>query len=119
MPQRLKGSEEMLSPDEEKKLDESLVALTNLYRDNQIEPNSYYKCLVCLAYEFAIADKGLRAASIAQGIPVDYFKGVLRKQMQEDANFAYLTYTLSLCLLEQGLVHLGSAIPATMPAARA
>jgi hypothetical protein len=92
----------------EKKCDEQLAALTSMYREKQLEANLYYKCLVALAYEFSIGDKHLRAATLAQGIPLEYFRDVQRQQMQEDPNYAYVAYTLALNLLQQGFVHIGA-----------
>jgi hypothetical protein len=103
----------------EAKLEEAIAAVTKLYREKLLPPEGYFKSMLCLAYEYSVQGENLRAASIAQGVPREYYQKVQRQQMVEDGNYAYVAYTLALNLLQAGFVHLGPATAATMPAASA
>jgi hypothetical protein len=103
----------------ERQLQESLAVVTQMYRQGVLAPDDYHKCVVSLAYEFSVAGYHLRAASIIQSVPLEYFQSVQRKQMEEDGRYAYIAYTLALNLVQNGLVHLGPKVAATMPAASA
>lgn len=109
-----------MDPQVQQQVEKSLAAVTQMYRDKQLPAEQYYKCVLCLAYEFSSGDDHLRAASMAQTIPLEYYRETQRQQMIEDPNFAYISYTLALNLFQAGLVHLGGATPSsTMPAASA
>ncbi len=103
----------------EKQIEGAIAATTAMFRAKEIDGPTYYKCLVSMAFEFSTVGEHLRAASITQGIPLEYFRDQQRKQMEEDGNYAYIAYTLALNLLQQGFVHLGPKATPTMPAASA
>lgn len=104
----------------EAELEASVAALTSLYKARQIEPKDYYKGMLSIAYNYCTEGDKLRAASIAQGIPRDYYESVHRQQMTEDPNFSYVSYSLALELLHAGYVSLTGPTPAsTMKAASA
>lgn len=108
-----------MDADFEKKVEESISAVTKMYRDKILPEEDYYRCMVSLAYEYAIGDKVLQAASIAQGIPRDYYQKVQHQQMLEDPNYAYISYSLALALFQAGYVHIGEIPAPTMGAATA
>jgi hypothetical protein len=108
-----------MTPEMEKQIEEQLAAVTGMYRNKQLEPDLYYKCLLCVAYEFSAQGEHLRALSISHGVPLEYFQGPHQQQMREDQNFATVSYLLAMALFQQGFIHLGPKVSSTMPPARA
>lgn len=119
MPPSRTGTGELMSPELEKKLQEQYQAVAGLYRAGQIDENTYYKCLVCLAFEYGQDDQVHRAAAIIQGIPLAYFRDSQPKQMQEDHQYAVCAYTLALRLVRGGIVHVGAKVTPNMGSASA
>lgn len=102
-----------MDPKVEAHCEESIAALTSLYKEKRIEPEHYFKGMLVVAYEYSQAGDNLRAASIAQGIPQDYYRERQRQQMIEDPNFSYISYTLALNLFQAGYVSLSGPAPTT------
>lgn len=112
----------MLTDDTEKLLEsveKSWVAVRDLLSKKQISPDDYYKMVVCFAFEYSQAGQHLRAAGMLSEVPLEYFRETQRKQMGEDPNYSYVSYTLALNLLQNGLVSMGSGARPTMAAASA
>lgn len=100
-------------------LEKSLAAINQLLAEGKVDGDTHSKMTVCLALEFSAAGEHVRAASLVLQLPDRYLKEVQRKQMEEDPNFAYVSYTLALNLVQNGLVSLGPAVKANQPAASA
>lgn len=108
-----------LTPELQKQIQDQLAAVTGMYRNGQVVADTYHKCLVAIAYEYAVADEALRAAAIIQAIPVEYFKDVQPQQMREDPNYCIVAYETAMALVQGGVVHLGPKVLTNQPAASA
>lgn len=109
-----------LTPDDEKAIEEQVAALNDLHREGKLDANTYYKNLVLTAHEYSSRGAALKAAAVVQGIPLEYFRQVQRKQMTEDPVYAKQAYTLALALVAEGLIHMSAYVPeVNMPAASA
>jgi hypothetical protein len=108
-----------LTPELEKQIQESVAAVTNMFRQGVLPAATYYKALVCLAYEYSVAGEQLRCLALLQGIPLEYYREDQGKQMLEDPQYAHIGFTIAKNLLEGGYVHLGPNVIPTMPPAKA
>ncbi len=109
----------MMDPEIQALLEEQLAAVTALHREQRLEADLYYKCLVAIAHDYAVSGDAARAASLVQSIPVSYFQVAQRTQMLGDVAYAEAAYVLALALVQEGYVHMGPRISTTLPAARA
>lgn len=90
-----------------KQCEDALAAIADMRKQGIMPEHSYFKSLVCLAYEFAIADEQLRAATLVQTIPLSYFtSGIQAQQMADDENYLYVAYTMAKALVDCGIVDL-------------
>jgi hypothetical protein len=91
----------------QKQIDDQVAAVTRLHREGQIDDNVFHKCMVAIAYEYAVRDEPLRAAGIIQSIPVEYFREVQMKQMQEDPSYCLVAFACAQRLVADGIIHMG------------
>jgi hypothetical protein len=109
------------TPTDPKDIEELMAEVARLYADGSMTADEYYKCRLCGAYEYAVLGEMDRAASILNGLPEDYRKTTMRRQMEGDKNFAYLVFALGLELMSGSYTHreqLGGLMT-MMPMARA
>jgi hypothetical protein len=108
-----------MDSEKEKQLEFSMSAMTNLFRENKVDRDTYCKMMVITAFEFANAGEQIRAASIISMLPLDYFKNVQKSQMEADTDYAYMAYSLALSMVQGGFVHLGASLRPTQAPAMA
>jgi hypothetical protein len=90
-----------------KLIQDQLVAVQQLRRDEKIDENVYHKCMVAIAYEYAVRDEGLRAAALIQTIPIEYFRNVQPQQMRDDPAFCTIAFVTAMKLVKDGFVEIG------------
>lgn len=58
-----------------------------MYESGTIQPASYYKGVVCVAYEYACVDDLDQAQSLLMCVPMAYYRSVQKQQVAEDPNY--------------------------------
>lgn len=62
----------------------------------------YYKCLVCLAYEYASHKYIEEVVALITQIPTEYFGPISTKQMEEDYSFKVCAEAVAQVLVNAG-----------------
>lgn len=78
--------------------------LQDLRRTMSIDNNSYYKCLVCLSFEYINGDDINYGLFLLNQCPPVYFKEVQFRQMKEDAMYSDTVVRLAALVQRRGLV---------------
>lgn len=86
------------------RLEEMQAALINMRANRSIDDSVYFKGLLSLAYEYAVADDLHVATHIVNECGVDYFGNAMAKQMQDDSAYRTVVYGLAQKLVEVGVV---------------
>lgn len=100
-------------------LEAQLTALRQLYREGKLDEATLYKGIVCIAADILAVGDVIRAQSVIQTIPLDYFRNDQMAQMRADLKYAETAYVLALRLLQAGVVHLGPVVVPNMAPATA
>lgn len=90
--------------DARKAIEEALLAIKTMVREEAITPDIYFKGLVSLAYEYVLLNDASAATDLLNLVPVEYFLGVQDKQMEDDPVYAEVSVKLAKYLIDAGLV---------------
>jgi hypothetical protein len=109
----------MMPEDLRKRLDDTYAAMRDMFSKGQIEANTYYKTLVCIAYEYAMDEELDVAVSLLDECAVGYFGAPIMEQMDADPAFLEVATVLANALVEHGVVSLAPSAESTQTPAEA
>lgn len=73
-------------------------------KDKGLLPDeNYYKCMVSLAYEYAIDGNMDKVKSMLAPIPADYYNTTMQQQMQDDPDFMDVASGVAQAIVDHGL----------------
>lgn len=110
-----------MSMSEEKRIacEQIVASLKDLYAANRISTPQYYKGLVSVAYEYAVAEEMNECLSLLGLIPVDYVAYELGMELENDRFFTEVFFNLAKILEQSGVVALESEVAPNMSPAKA
>lgn len=88
-------------------------AVKAMYMDGHLEAALYYKCLVALAYNYAVELDLTGALTLLMKCSHDYFAKVQGQQMGQDPQFYAVSVSLATLLVQLGVVDHGPKIVMT------
>lgn len=97
---------ERISPPQRSKdeVDLAFRQVVKMHMDGSMPTDVYYKCLICLAYEYIQNDDHQIAIILIHKCPPEYFEKVQPDQVKEDKAYADVVTLLAYKLIQMGLV---------------
>jgi len=89
---------------------DSIKAMRDLHKNGQIDDSTFYKSMVCLAYEFALGEEKTWVTKLLLEVPISYYKDTQAQQCMDDPDYAELCLELSKLLILYGMVDMGPVI---------
>lgn len=93
-----------VAPRPRDEVDKALKVVEEIRKTGAMSDGSYYKCLVSLAYEYALAEEDQMALVLLAKAPPDYYKTVQPQQMDADKQYSDLVVLLAYKLIQMGVV---------------
>lgn len=89
------GAAAQTTEDDPKTLDETHVALRNLYRNGQIEEQDYFKGIIGLAARWILLGRREDAISLVCELTPDYVRVGMPYQMSQDEDFRVVAHSIA------------------------
>ena len=101
-------------------IDAALKMVEEMHKTGALSEGVWAKCLVSLAYEYALAEEDQMALVLLVKAPPEYYKDVQPQQMDADAQYRDLVILLAYRLVQMGVVDGAEEVhPPTMAPGRA
>jgi hypothetical protein len=94
-----------------------LAACREMHQKGELPDKAYYKCVVCVAFEYLLGQETDEGMTVLFLCPPSYFKNEMEAQMREDPAFAKIGQLVYDILEAKGLLDLSSDLKPTQPMA--
>lgn len=98
----------MISDDGDQILKDNLAILSEMHKAERIDDATYFKGVVCLAFEYAVNDSMASAVALLGMVPEVYYKLTLPTQLPADDPYWGIVSELASLLVSKGLAGLES-----------